>query len=181
MDASLEHDLPISLGVEQIDVEHRQIRRRVRLITAAVAEGRTKEVPGALRFLHLYVAEHFRHEEEWMAQAGYPGAREHGRGHAAILQAFDHAQDEARGDAAALSRAAVELAAAVDAHMRSEDVKLSRFFTARENLRLLAEAGPGVGAVLTPLPGSHAPVGRGGRSGATPYPAAAAVRPRTMK
>ena len=35
----------------------------------------------------------------------------------------------------------------------TDDLKLARFWTARENLRRLAEAGPGVGAALTPIPG----------------------------
>ncbi len=37
--------------------------------------------------------------------------------------------------------------------MQGDDLKLARFWTARENLRRLAEAGPGVGASLTPIPG----------------------------
>jgi hypothetical protein len=109
-----------------------------------------------------------------MAEAGYPGAREHARAHAALLEAFAGAR-QAPEEAGELSLAALDLAAALDAHMRTEDVKVARFVTARENLRLLAEAGPGVGASLTPLPGGHAPVRE-----PRPYPAAA-VSPRTMK
>ena len=50
------------------------------------------------------------------------------------------------------------VARALAAHMRGEDLRLGRFLTARENLRRLAEAGPGVGVTLTPVPGSAATV-----------------------
>ncbi len=46
------------------------------------------------------------------------------------------------------------VARALDQHMRSDDLKVGRFVTARENLRKLAEAGPGVGMALTPIPGT---------------------------
>ncbi len=178
----MEWDHGLSLGVERMDVEHRQIVRRVRQIAAAVAEGRPEEILGTLRFLGPYLVQHFQHEEAWMAEVGYPGAGEHARIHAVMLEAVTDAREQASGEAGDLGRAAADLAAALDEHMRSEDLKLGRFFTARENLRLLAEAGPGVGVALTPLPGSLAAV-RPARlePEEPPYPAAAAVSPRTMK
>jgi hemerythrin len=150
---------PITVGVEKLDAEHRQIVRRVGQISAAAAAGRADEVASGLKFLHLFLAEHFGDEEGWMMEAGYPGLPEHRRLHTDVLQAF--AEARAGDDPGRLSRAAVELCAVLEEHMRAEDVKIARFFTARENLRRLAEAGPGVGACLTPLPGSHAPVAPG--------------------
>jgi hemerythrin len=152
----MEAESPITVGVEKLDAEHRQILRRVRQIRAAAAERRAEEVAAGLKFLHLFLAEHFADEEGWMVEAGYPGLLEHGRHHTAILQAFADGRGHGAEDPA-LSRAALDLCAALEEHMRSEDVKIARFFTARENLRRLAEAGPGVGACLTPLPGSHPP------------------------
>jgi hemerythrin-like metal-binding protein len=169
----------VSDGDDRLDLEHRQVLRRVRQFAAAAAERRPERIPSALKFLQGYLGEHFAHEETGMAEAGYPGAREHERLHAAMLDRFDQARRRAKDDPRALVRAAADLAAALEAHIRTDDVKLSRFSTARENLRLLAEAGPGVGAALTPLPGSHATV-RPARAEPDPYPAAA-VAPRTMK
>lgn len=90
-----------------------------------------------------------------MADAGYPGVREHTRGHAEIVERIRVAR--AAGEelpAKGLLEAADWVARALEAHMRTEDLKLGRFWTARENLRRLAENGPGVGASLTPIPGS---------------------------
>ena len=149
----------MSVGVASIDVHHRQVWRRVRHLADAVGDGRTAEVSAALRFLHGYLAEQNAEEERWMADAGYPGAGEHGRAHAEIVERIRVAR--ATADAASpksLLEAAEWVARALEAHMRVEDLKLGRFWTARENLRRLAENGPGVGASLTPIPGSLAAV-----------------------
>jgi hemerythrin-like metal-binding protein len=153
-------DERLSVGVEHIDVEHRQILRRVRHLAGAVMDGRPEEIRGSLKFLHGYLVEHFSHEEDWMAETGYPAAREHARHHAEMLDVVTSARLRAAEQPNALVRAAADLAAALDDHMQTEDLKLGRFVTARENLRALAEAGPGVGVALTPIPGSLAAVPR---------------------
>ncbi len=166
----------MSVGVEALDVHHRQVWRRVRQLAIAVSDGETDEVRGSLRFLHGYLSEHDAEEERWMAEAGYPGAIEHGRAHASIVERIQ----AARGDAAAAPKALLEAAAwvarALEDHMRGDDLKLGRFLTARENLRRLAEEGPGVGATLTPIPGSARPVAS---DEAPPY--ATRSSPRTRK
>jgi len=149
----------MSVGVASIDVHHRQVWRRIRHLASAVSDGRAEEVSAALRFLHGYLAEHNAEEERWMADAGYPGAREHGRAHAVMLEGIRIARATEPDPAGkALLQAADWVARTLEAHMRSEDLKLGRFWTARENLRRLAENGPGVGASLTPIPGSLRPV-----------------------
>jgi hypothetical protein len=90
-----------------------------------------------------------------------------------MLERFADARRRAKDDPVELGRSAADLAAELEEHMRTDDVKLTRFSTARENLRLLAEAGPGVGAALTPLPGSYTAV-RPARSGSEAGPAVAA-------
>lgn len=145
---------PASLGVERMDVEHRQILRRLRGLAAAAAGGRPEELRGALRFLTGYLGDHWRGEEAWMAERGYPAAGEHGRQHARLLARIAAARDAGPADRARQAEAAVAIALDVEDHMRSEDLKLGRFHAARENLRLLAEAGPGKGPALTPLPGA---------------------------
>ncbi len=145
----------MSVGIEAIDLHHRHVWRRIRNLAGAVSDGRTVEVRAALRFLHGYLAEHHAEEERWMEDAGYPGAREHARVHALIVERIRAAREvEERLPAKALFEAADWVAGALEAHMRAEDLKLGRFWTARENLRRLAENAPGVGASLTPIPGS---------------------------
>lgn len=145
----------MSVGIESIDVHHRQVWRRIRHLAGAVSDGRAAEVRAALRFLHGYLAEHNAAEERWMEDAGYPGAREHARVHAEIVERIRAAREtEERLPPRTLFEAADWVAGALEAHMRAEDLKLGRFWTARENLRRLAENAPGVGASLTPIPGS---------------------------
>jgi hemerythrin-like metal-binding protein len=144
----------MSVGVELLDVHHRQVWRRVRHLARSVSEGEVSDVRSSLRLLHGYLCEHHAAEERWMEGAGYPGAREHVRAHAAIVERAAEARaDDAVGAERRLLAAADWLARALAAHMQTDDLKLGRFWTARENLRKLAEAGPGVGAALTPIPG----------------------------
>ena len=147
-------ELEMTLGVELLDVHHRQVFRRARHLASAASEGDAPAVRSSLRLLHAYLAEHCREEERWMDEAGYPGAREHVRAHAALLDRIAAARgDDGPGLERRLLEAADWVVRTLEAHMRNEDLKLARFWTARMNLRRLAEAGPGVGAALTPIPG----------------------------
>ena len=143
-----------TVGVESLDVHHRQVRRRVRHLAKAVSAGDAADVRSSLRLLQVYLSEHHVEEERWMEDAGYPGAREHVRAHSAVLERIVAARaDEGAGSEPRILESADWVARALEAHMRTDDLKLARFWTARENLRRLAEAGPGVGASLTPIPG----------------------------
>ncbi len=144
----------MSVGIESLDAHHRQVWRRIRHLARAVSEGDAVDVRSSLRLLHAYLAEAQADEERWMEEAGYPGAREHVRAHNAILDRAATARaDDGPGAERRLNEAADWLARTLAAHMQSDDLKLARFSTARDNLRKLAEAGPGVGASLTPIPG----------------------------
>lgn len=164
----------MSVGIEEIDVRHRQVARRVRHLARAVAEGGVDPVRAALRSLEIVLLEHHALEEAWMAEQGYPGAGEHTRAHRAIVERIAQARAyDAPRPEAGLAEAAESIAEAVDEHMRSDDLKLGRFWTARENLRLLAEAGPGAGLSLTPIPGTlRAVTPAPGRAPANPVPSA---------
>jgi hemerythrin-like metal-binding protein len=145
----------MTVGVEAIDVHHRQLSRRIERLANAARGGDAADVRAALRSLQVHLAEHQPHEERWMEQAGYPGIREHARAHAALVGRIAAARaDEAAGSERRLLEAAAGVARAVESHMQGDDLRLGRFWTARQNLRRLAEAGPGAGAALTPLPGS---------------------------
>lgn len=151
---SLEWEEATSVGVESLDAEHRQIRRRLRQLAGAASDGRADEVRAALRHLHADLAGRHADEERWIAEAGYPGEREHARIHRALLDRIALARD---GDARSLFAAAAEVVRALDAHLRFDDLKLGRFWTARQNLRKLAEQGPGAGVALTPIPRTPTP------------------------
>ncbi len=156
-----------SVGVESLDVHHRQVWRRIRHLSNAASEGRADEVRAALRFLHGYLAEHNAEEERWMADAGYPAAREHARAHTEIVARIQAAREgEGRLPLPALLQSAEWVARSLEAHMRQDDLKVARFWTARENLRRLAESGQGVS--LTPIPGTLGVVSPAAPGTATP-------------
>jgi hemerythrin-like metal-binding protein len=148
---------PASVGVEQIDAEHRLILRRVRGIASAVEHGQPGELHAALRNLGHVLQEHWRSEEAWMAEQGYPGAGDHAQHHEALLERVI-AVRRREGSPGATPTAAVDLARAVEEHMRTEDLKLGRFYAARENFRRLGSAKVGEGPALTPIPGALTPV-----------------------
>lgn len=152
----LDRDGRPETGLEVLDVQHRQVIRRLERLAAATAEGRVDEVTSALRFLERYLADHFDAQERWMVEQGYPGSIEHARAHAAVLAGIADARRAVQfvGIAAhALDKARH----AVDEHLHQDDLRLRQFLVARENLRRLAERGPGVGMSLTPIPGALEP------------------------
>ncbi len=166
---SLDWQEEMSVGVGELDAHHRQLLRRVRRVASAVASGEPRQIRNALAQIEAYLAVQHAGEEVWMEEAGYPAAKEHARAHAGIVERIRMARaDAAAGSEVRLVAAADWLARALESHMRNEDVKLGRFWTARQNLRLLAEKGPGVGASLTPIPGMLGVVSHGEREDDAP-------------
>lgn len=163
---TFEWDPALSVGVEEIDVQHRQILRRLRQVGLALVDGRWDSVLSEVRFLERYLVDHCLEEERWMAENGYPGALDHERAHragaglaAAVREA---AAQAARPDADAAFRAEVgklvgALGAWLDAHLRTDDLRLGRYRVTRENLRRLADGGT---PALTPVPGFTAVASR---------------------
>jgi hemerythrin len=142
-------------GHAALEVQHRQVIRRLDRLAVAIADGRADEVSSALRFLERYLADHFEAQERWMVERGYPGSIEHARLHAAVLAGIADARRAV--EFVGIAAHALEKARhAIDEHLRVDDLRLSQFLVARENLRLLAERGPGVGMALTPIPGAVA-------------------------
>jgi hemerythrin-like metal-binding protein len=134
----LEWEPALSVGVPEIDVQHRQILHRLRRLHAALAEGRERDVKSAVRFLERYVAEHFATEEAWMEEFGYPGEARHLAEHAEFLDKLA----AARVAGSAHSHEHVFFVRRwLEVHVVEHDVKLARFLGARERLKALAGAG----------------------------------------
>ena len=157
MPVSVEWEPGMSVGVEEIDERHRQILRRVRHLARAAAEGGAEPVRAALRSLQYTLSEHHAVEEAWMEEQGYPAAGDHVRDHRAIVETIGRVRADG-SDGARLAEVAAAVARMLDEHMRSDDLRLGRFFTARQNFRRLAESGSGFGMSLTPMPGTFAAV-----------------------
>jgi hemerythrin len=154
---ALDRDERPDTGEDALEVQHRQVIRRLDRLAVSIAEGRADEVTSALRFLERYLADHFEAQERWMVERGYPGSIEHARLHASVVAGIADARHAV--EFVGIAAQALEKARhAVDEHLRVDDLRLRQFLVARENLRRLAEAGPGVGMSLTPIPGTIEPI-----------------------
>ncbi|HET8541661.1 MAG TPA: hemerythrin family protein, partial [Anaeromyxobacter sp.] len=117
-------DQEVGLGVDSLDAHHRQVWRRIRHLAKAVSEGDASDVRSSLRLLHAYLVEHDAAEERWMEEAGYPGAREHLRAHAAMQERVAAARaDERPGAERRLLEAADWIARTLATHMRADDLR----------------------------------------------------------
>jgi hemerythrin len=68
----------LSVGVEDIDEQHRELYRRVNLFLEALADRRGRgELEPLLAYLDSYVREHFGLEQKLMELSGYAGLGEH--------------------------------------------------------------------------------------------------------
>jgi hemerythrin len=68
----------LSVGVKEIDAQHRELFKRINSLLDAMSEGKGKgEVSTLLAFLEGYVIEHFRTEEGYMVRHGYPEYHSH--------------------------------------------------------------------------------------------------------
>lgn len=150
---ALDRDERPDASEDVLDVQHRQVIRRLDRLAVSIADGRADEVSSALRFLERYLADHFDAQERWMVERGYPGSIEHARLHAEVLAGIADAR-RAVGFVGIAAHAVEKARHAVDEHLRVDDLRLRQFLVARENLRRLAEHGPGVGVSLTPIPGT---------------------------
>jgi hemerythrin len=67
----------LSIGVAEIDAQHRELFSRVDLLLQASLRGDRSQVGSLLAFLRDYVAVHFEAEERLMLERHYPGYRIH--------------------------------------------------------------------------------------------------------
>ncbi|MCK6519793.1 hemerythrin family protein, partial [Myxococcota bacterium] len=73
----------MSVGVPELDSQHRELFTRLNRLVAAIRAGRgSADVAPVLAFLDDYTREHFADEERVMERAGYPALAEHRAQHA---------------------------------------------------------------------------------------------------
>jgi len=76
-------DKTLETGIQKVDEQHKELFRRIELLTDTKNAKRTYEM---LEFLEEYVHVHFRDEEALQAQSGYPKAAQHSAYHAAFVE-----------------------------------------------------------------------------------------------
>ena len=76
----------LSLGVEQIDSQHKELLARFDMLLAACKQGKgSEEVLHLLSFLDEYVVQHFGDEELLQRQSNFPGFESHHQEHQAFI------------------------------------------------------------------------------------------------
>ncbi|HHW72397.1 MAG TPA: hemerythrin family protein [Firmicutes bacterium] len=94
----------LSVGIAQIDEQHKEWFRRAENLFEAGKQGKAKEYIGEmLEFLDRYTKKHFADEERYMQQIGYPGLDEQKKAHAAFISQLAKLRDDYESSSGSIS------------------------------------------------------------------------------
>jgi hemerythrin len=83
----IEWSSELSIGVEEIDAQHREVVRLINELGEAMRLGKSREVLGkVLEGLVAYTHVHFATEEAYFRKFGYEGRAEHEKEHAEFVE-----------------------------------------------------------------------------------------------
>ena len=137
----------LSVGVAEIDDEHRQFIARVNELNKAVVECRDKPtVERLLDLMLMEAAHHFWHEQRLLAQWQYPERAAHAAKHAQLTAQFDRVMKEfERADVSfTWALKGLHLKQLLVDHLLNEDMKYRDFL--RRQRHQLPGGGGGDGA-----------------------------------
>lgn len=87
---ALEWSEKLSVDVKEIDMQHRELFKRVNRLTDAVRERKGKEeISEIIKFLETYVAEHFGTEEKYMSKHNFSSFLYHKGQHSEFINRFN--------------------------------------------------------------------------------------------
>ena len=124
----------LTVGVHEIDAQHREFYEHVGTLHTAMKAGGVGEVGQLFDYLATYASKHFAMEERLMLEAGYPGFPDHVAGHAAFIEGLRgwRARLREHGPSPILT---VELSDWLTGwlrqHIRKLDVDMARFLRSR--------------------------------------------------
>jgi hemerythrin len=79
----------LSVGVDEIDDQHKELFQRLNNLRIAMGQGKSRaEIGKTVKFLQDYVVEHFATEERHMGRYGYPAFGAHKAEHEAFIKDF---------------------------------------------------------------------------------------------
>ncbi len=80
-----------SIGIPSLDAQHRQIVEKVNRVANAIdgTAGDERELHELMAELLTLAKEHFEHEEQIMAEYGYPGTEGHANEHRGLLKRLE--------------------------------------------------------------------------------------------
>ena len=146
---ALQWSSALSLGVEDLDVQHRELFERVdHLLDAMLRKDRT-EAARLSAYLCDHVGLHFAAEEQLMRDLGFPEVERHAAEHRAFATSMcqlNGAFSEQGPTAELVLRLEREVVAWLRDHVYVSDVELGRFIRARlplhpSQIQALAQAG----------------------------------------
>jgi hemerythrin len=130
----------LSVGVEEIDSQHKELFRRIHNLVEAIKKGECKFViDGVIKFLEEYAAHHFSEEEGIMVRNGYPEYLRHKTQHSLYLKSLadlkeQAAQPRAQGSSYELSVTTNQVVVDwIVAHIARVDKKLGEFLRERNS------------------------------------------------
>lgn len=124
-----------SVGIDSIDGQHRRMIELINRINDALGDGEPVESAwNAMDELLGFTAAHFAHEEEVMAQQGYPDMPRHAEEHRKLLAQMHNLVGEAKHASSPISVRLVPafLADWAESHILHDDRKLGTYLSTRE-------------------------------------------------
>lgn len=124
----------LSIGVEELDAQHRELFARVEELEDAMLRRDRATAVHVLRFLGEYVQVHFTAEEGLMCAVEYPRRAEHQAEHAgfaATIAALQRVLEQDGATAALVFRTEREVSTWLRDHVYSSDAALGAFVRAR--------------------------------------------------
>jgi hemerythrin len=124
----------LSVGIDEIDAQHRELFRRAERLLEAMAPGAGEDARPLIDALQAFAVEHFCLEEAFMRDARFPGYVRHKAEHDRFIEDL-HAiarEHEVRGRGAFESlRASQWLRGWLREHVSGTDAELGRFLAKR--------------------------------------------------
>ena len=124
----------LSVGVAEMDDEHRQFIARVNEVNSAIVEVEDKQtVERAMQRMLTEAKQHFAHEQALLAKWRYPAATEHANRHAELIALFERAMKEFSETDISFVWAlkGLQIKQLLVEHLLKEDVKYRDFLRAR--------------------------------------------------
>lgn len=85
----------LSVGVDEIDNQHKELFNRINNLHTAISQGKGKEdIAKVIKFLEDYVITHFGAEERYMTRYDYPGYLAHKAQHTEFIKDFSNLKKE---------------------------------------------------------------------------------------
>ena len=122
-------DRTLSMGVDELDDQHREIITRMRVLGDAIGADERETMVRAAAELVRCVSRHFRLEERCMRIRGYPRLGSHAQVHDLGLQALGRAAQlcALEGASERFLEQVERSARWLDVHLRSEDLALGNY------------------------------------------------------